>query len=544
MQALRPLNIDVAEMTWPALLARQARRQPDKTFLVFEGQRYSYGEVAQRTEQLARGLLRHGVRPGDHVALLIGNCAETLLLNMALGRIGAVTCPVNTAARGDLLAYFLTLCDAQVLVLGQDLAARFAEVQARVPQLTRVVLVNSGPADPQEGPVPTLAGTVVRYEALQEPGAGPALPQVAAHDPQTIMFTSGTTGPSKGILISNAQSFQFSIGRVEYLGLRADDVVYTCLPLFHGNALNAAAVCAFVADATLVLSRRFSARAFWDEVRVHGVTQFNLLSSMTNILWGAPPGAADRAHRVRQCTMVPVPAFAPAFAQRFGVDIVSSYSLTDFGQGCFLQPGAPADKFRSAGRPRPGVDLAILDDAGQPLPTGSAGEICLRSDDPSLGGRSYYKMPQENAKAGAGGWFHTGDRGYLDADGYLFFVDRKKDAIRRRGENVSSWEVEQVIAQHPAVAEVAVYAVGSTQSEDEVMASVVCHAGQSVQPEELLRFCESNLAYFMVPRYLEFVPDLPRTLTEKVQKQALRASAEQRLATLWDREREGFVLRR
>jgi crotonobetaine/carnitine-CoA ligase len=358
------------------------------------------------------------------------------------------------------------------------------------------------------------------------------------------MFTSGTTGPSKGVLISNAQSFRFSIGRVEYLGLREDDVVYTCLPLFHGNALNAASVCAFVADATLVLARRFSARAFWSEVRAHGVTQFNLLSSMTNILWGMPPDPQDRDHRVRQCTMVPVPLFAAEFAQRFGVEIVSSYSLTDFGQGTFLQPGAPPSKARSAGQPRPGVDLAILDDAGQPLPAGESGEICLRSEDPTLTGRIYFAMPEETRKAQADGWFHTGDRGYLDADGYLYFVDRKKDAIRRRGENISSWEVEQVIARHPDVADVAVYAVASEHSEDEVAASIVCREGRVIDPVELIRFCERNMAYFMVPRFIEFRADLPRTLTEKVQKPLLRQAAESGQATLWDRDKAGVTLAR
>jgi crotonobetaine/carnitine-CoA ligase len=551
MDALRALGITAEQMTWPALLARQARRNADKTFLVFEGRRYSYLEVERLTLALAKGLVRAGIRKGDHVGLLISNCPETLFLNMALGRVGAVTCPINTAAKGDLLVYFLTLCEATTVILGSELVERFQEIEARAPKIERLLLVDTGAAEAEDAtpymphmPYGGRCSAVVHYQDLASAPPDTPLPEVGAFDPQTIMFTSGTTGPSKGLLISNAQSFHFSIGRVEYLGLGADDVVYTCLPLFHGNALNAASVCAFVADATLVLSRRFSARAFWSEVRENGVTQFNLLSSMTNILWGMPPSPGDRDHRVRQCTMVPVPLFAPDFAQRFGVEIVSSYSLTDFGQGTFLQPGAPADKYRSAGRPRPGVQLSILDDENKVQPPGEAGEICLRSDDPSLSGRLYFRMPEETDKAMAGGWFHSGDRGYLDADGYLYFVDRKKDAIRRRGENISSWEVEQVIAGHPDVADVAVYAVGAEHSEDEVMASVVCRPGRTIAPEELVRFCERNMAYFMVPRYIEFLPDLPRTLTEKVQKTTLRKTAEARLQELWDREKAGVVLAR
>jgi crotonobetaine/carnitine-CoA ligase len=540
MEALRKLRIPVAEMTWPALLERQARRNRGKTFLTFEGRRWSYEEIRQQAFTLARGLVRAGIGRHDHVALLVGNSAETLLLNMALGCVGAVTCPINTAAKGDLLAYFLNLCKATSAIVGAEFAGRLAEVESRTPALRNVVLVGESSATGgYDGHC-----RVLPYADLLDAGDDVPLPAVEAHDPQTIMFTSGTTGPSKGVLITNAQSFQFSIGRVEYLGLRDDDIVYTCLPLFHGNALNAASVCAFVADAGLVLGRRFSARAFWNEVREHGVTQFNLLSSMTNILWGAPPSPADRDHKVRQCTMAPVPLFAHEFAQRFGIEFVSSYSLTDFGQGTFLQPGAPKDKFRSAGRVRPGVDLTILDDDGQPQPTGTAGEICLRSDDPTLGSRVYFAMPEETARANAGGWFRTGDRGYLDADGYLYFVDRKKDAIRRRGENISSWEVEQVISRHPDVADVAVYPVASEQSEDEVACSIVCREGRRIDPVDLVRFCEKNMAYFMVPRYVDFRADLPRTLTEKVQKPQLRQEAEAGRALLWDREKAGIVLSR
>ena len=549
MDALRDIEIPIEEMTWPRLLERQALRNGEKIYLIFEGRRWSYSEVERLTRQLARGLLSFGIQPGDHVALFLGNCPQTLFLNFALGCIGAVSCPINTAAKGDLLAYFLNTSGASAIVVGAASLVRYEEIESRVSAVSRILIVPEALIAQDDAPTATrgYGGTcsaVASYDTLMQANPDTPLPSVGPHGPQAIMFTSGTTGPSKGIVVTHAQSFRFSIGRVEYLGLQADDVVYTCLPLFHGNALNAAAVPAFVADATLVLSRRFSTRSFWSDVRENRVTQFNLLSSMTNILWGMPPSPLDRDHRVRQCTMVPVPLFAPEFAKRFGIEIVSSYSLTDFGQGTFLQPGAPADKLRSAGRPRPDVELIIVDDEDGVLQAGEAGEICLRSSDPTLSGRSYYHMPKETAEANRRGWFHTGDRGYIDKDGYLFFVDRKKDAIRRRGENISSWEVEQVIARHPDVAEVAVYAVRSEFSEDEVMASVVCRDGRAINPTDMIRFCESNMAYFMVPRYLEFLTDLPRTLTEKVQKQELRKRAEAQLASLWDREKAGVLLTR
>jgi crotonobetaine/carnitine-CoA ligase len=537
-------------MTFAVLLARQAARNGDKPYLLFEDAVYSYRELEQETCRLANGLLEFGIRKGDHVAILIGNCPHTLFLNFALGYIGAVVCPINTAAKGELLTYFLNQADCTALLLGAESVARFDEVAQRSPQLRHIVLVDE-PGSPCAMPavMPTAAHAataprVIHYDTLRSQPDRPPPVQVSPRDRQGIFYTSGTTGPSKGVVTSFEQNLAYCAGRAEYLGMQRDDVIYTCLPLFHGNALNAAAIPAFLADCSLALSRRFSARTFWTDVRRHGVTQFNLLSSMTNILWGQPPGPEDQQHKVRLCNMVPVPSFAPEFARRFGIAIASSYSLTDFGQGTFLQPGYPSEKFRSAGKPRPGIELSIVDDDDRALPAGEAGEICLRPTVAALGHRYYYKMDAVNAEANRDGWFHTGDRGYLDTDGFLYFVDRKKDAIRRRGENISSWEVEQVLARHPAVAEAAVFPVRGEMSEDEVMASIVCHAGVVADPVALIRHCEKNMSYFMVPRFVEFVADLPRTATEKVQKSVLRESAERRLDQLWDREKAGIVLTR
>jgi crotonobetaine/carnitine-CoA ligase len=293
----------------------------------------------------------------------------------------------------------------------------------------------------------------------------------------------------------------------------------------------AACVPALVADATVALARRFSARAFWDDVRRFGATQFNLLSSMTNILWGQPESPVDRDHKVRQCTMVPVPDFARDFERRFNIRITSSYSLTDFGQGTFLQADHPPEKFRSAGRPPAGVDIAILDDSDVTVPTGQPGEICLRNNDPASGSRSYYKMPEATAQANRNGWFHTGDRGSRDEDGYFTFIDRLKDCIRRRGENISSYEVERIVAMHPSVAECAAVGVPSELGEEEVMI-VVVPRGDGVDPAELVEFCAERMAAFMVPRYVRTVVELPKTPTQKVQKYALR---EEGAAAAWER---------
>jgi carnitine-CoA ligase len=543
MDKLRRIDMLPQDLTFAQVLARQANRNAAKPFLLFQDQSWSYRELDRVTNRLANGLLALGIRTGEHVAMLIGNCPETLFLTFALGKIGAVVVPLNTAAKGDLLTYFLTQSDATSIIVGTESFARYAEVADTAPAIAKIVVVQEPGIEPLDAA--SLGGRdVTGYEALAASSDAPPNVNTGPQDMHGIFYTSGTTGPSKGVLRSAGATLAFSIGRAEYIGYEPEDVIYTSLPLFHGNAMQAASIPALLADATLALSRRFSARAFWDDVRRYGVTQFNLLSSMTNILWGQPESPLDRQHKVRRVNMVPVAEFAPAFMTRFGVEIVSSYSLTDFGQGTFLQPGYPPDKQRSAGKPRPGVQLAIKDDDAREVPPGVAGEICLHATDPILGERSYYKMPAANAQANRDGWFHTGDRGYVDEDGYLFFVDRKKDAIRRRGENISSWEVEQVILRHPAVMEAAVFPVQSEMSEDEVMASIVCRAGHSLDPVELVRFCEANMAYFMVPRFIELLDGLPKTMTEKVQKSALKEAAQARLAQVWDREKAGIVLQR
>jgi crotonobetaine/carnitine-CoA ligase len=326
-------------------------------------------------------------------------------------------------------------------------------------------------------------------------------------------------------------------------GYKRDDVLYTCLPLFHGNALVGTCFSALAVGAAIALSRRFSVSRFWDEVSSMGATQFNLLGVMANFLWAQPPSPQDRSHRVRQCTMVPLPTFAHEFEERFGLQLTSIYALSDYGLGTLLPPGHPPEKRGSAGQPAPGVDLAILDDEDMAVPQGVVGEIALRAREPWTTGQEYWKMPEATVNSRRNLWFHTGDRGYLDPDGYLYFVDRKKDAIRRRGENISSWEIENIIQAHPAVLEAAAYPVRA-ESEDEVMVSIVCREGQPLEPADLIAYCREHMSYFMVPRYVEYLDKLPRTLTQKVEKYKLREQAELRLDSVWDREAAGIRVTR
>ena len=540
---LRRIDLPLRERTIGALLARLARTRPDHACLLFEGRRYTFAEVDRLSGAIARGFAAIGVRKGDHVALLLENRPETLWTFFALGKIGAVAVPMNVAARGELLAAQLALSECVGLVVEASLVERFAQVRAKVPAIRQLVAIDVD-ADAARALAARLGLDVCAWDDLPEPsGEGPAV-DVSFRDPFLIMFTSGTTGPSKGSVSPQAYPVTYGLQRAECFGYLETDVLFTCLPLFHGNALIGTCFSALVAGATIALSRRFSVRSFWREVRDSGATQVNLLGAMANFLWSQPPGPQDRDHRLRQSTMVPLPDFAAAFEARFGLKLTSVYALSDYGMGTLLGPGHPPAKWRSAGLPAPDVEVGIVDDDDVALPPGEAGEIVLRARTPWTVGQGYWRMPEATLQAWRNLWFHTGDRGYLDDDGYLTFVDRKKDAIRRRGENISSWEVERIVQNHPAVLEAAAYPVRADLPEDEVMVSVVLRAGASLTPEALLAHCNANMAYFMVPRFVEFVPALPRTMTEKVEKYRLRESVQARLASVWDREKAGVRLTR
>jgi carnitine-CoA ligase len=303
---------------------------------------------------------------------------------------------------------------------------------------------------------------------------------------------------------------------------------------------------ALVAGASVVLARRFSVSNFWKEVGAMGVTQFNLMSSMTNFLWSQPPSAAEREHKVRQCMLVPTPsAYYDEFKKRFNIETIHSvYALTDAGVVTITSRLDPDSKRMSAGRADRRFDVRIFDDNDVELAPGQTGEIVIRNREPWVMPRGYYNDAERTLAAWQNLWLHTGDRGYMDQDGYLYFVDRKKDAIRRRGENISSYEVEQLVLSHPAIKDVAAYPIPAEESEDEVAISVVRREGHGLTEEQLIEHCRDNMPYFMVPRYVEFLDALPLTMTGKVEKYKLVQDFAARKNDVWDREQHGIKITR
>ncbi|MFA7391027.1 MAG: AMP-binding protein [Pigmentiphaga sp.] len=535
---MQPRSIELYEYDFVTVLGQRAADCGERGFLTFEEERYTFADAHRITNQLANGLLAAGVAPGDHVAILLDNSPDIVWYFLALGKIRAVAVPLNTAAKGELLGRFLRQARASWIVTSRTYLDRVADVASLCTDLKSGIVVGARGEQSTRLPFATVRHTECMSASADDPGV-----EVGFKDLACLMFTSGTTGPSKAIMWTHSSCFAQAAALAQAFGYTRDEVMYTCLPMFHGNALRSMYV-ALITGCRIALANRFSASGFWEDIRRTGATQFNLLGAMASILWNRPREPDDRVHAASNCMVVPIPSFGKEFARRFGVRLCTTYALTDFAYIAFLGPNEPEDKWDTAGRPQPDIELAILDENDFELPRGETGEICVRNRRPWTTSQGYFDMPQATVEAWRNLWFHTGDRGFLDADGYLHFKDRKKDAIRRRGENISSFEVEQIIAMHPQVHEVAAFAVRSELSEDEVMVSVVRRAGSDLNEEDLVRWAARQMAYFMVPRYVQFLDALPRTLTEKVEKYKLRAAAESNLSRVWDRQAQSIVIGR
>jgi crotonobetaine/carnitine-CoA ligase len=525
-------------------LADKAARNGSKPLVRWQGSDWSYEDIHRMTNRYANGFARAGIRKGTHVALILGNSVEYFGVIWGLGKLGAVSVPLNTAAKGELLRYFIEQSGSEWVIYDEEWEERLVEI---LPSLKKVKgCLRFGRGGAQRQGIARQGRDLIDLKTLESETDDDLDPsRVTYRDPHLIMYTSGTTGPSKGVYLPHSQGH--AVGRIlarEY-GYREDDVLYTCLPLFHGNAFNYTCYPALWADATIAVSPRFSASRFWSDIRQTGATQFNALGAMISLLLKQPESPEDRNHKVRQCMALPLSRETyRAFRDRYGIEITSLYAMTETFPSTLFVPGDPEAKGASAGKVSSYADLQILDENDIPLPAGQTGEICVRPREPWIMMLGYYDMPDATAGAMRNMWMHSGDRGYLDEDGYLYFVDRTKETIRRRGENISAYEVEMLVARHADVREVAAVPVASDLSEDDVMVFVVLREGSSLTHAELIRHCVANMAYFMVPRYVHFVMEIPKTSSEKIEKYKLKKWAAEHKAALWDREKEGITIAR
>ncbi len=514
------LPLPPAARTLPGLLRFQAERWGTRPLLSLDGHEWTHADPARIAAQRASTLQAAGIERGDRVLLMCGNRPEFLDAFLGCGWTGAVAVPVNTAAMGPQIGYFLANSGARLLIIEAAYLDRLSQADLRATALQQVWVIGELPANAAD----LCAGLPCQALPPLAPELAAAAPaELGPGDTLALMYTSGTTGPSKGVICPQAQYVWWGFNSAQILGVGSDDVLCTTLPLFHINALNTFAQAALL-GCRVVFLPRFSASGFWAAMQQCNASVVYLLGAMVPMLLAQPPSEAERAHRVRVGLGPGVPASAAdSFSQRTGVTLLEGYGSTETNFVIATSPEAPQRGVM--GQVRPGFQARVVDEADNELPSGEAGELLLRADEPFVFSNGYFGMPDKTVEAWRNLWFHTGDRVVREADGTLRFVDRLKDAIRRRGENISSWEVEQVLLAHPAVAGVAVFPVQSELAEDEVMAAVVPRQPLAAEADfvaALWAFCEARLPYFALPRFVELVAELPRTENGKVQKFKLR----------------------
>ncbi|MEY2433065.1 MAG: carnitine-CoA ligase [Acidimicrobiaceae bacterium] len=517
--------------TVTALLDARLEKDPDSEYLDVRGTKFTAAHVNDTANRIANGLRTLGVQPGDRVATLIENSPEAMLAWWGSVRGGNVAVPINTAYKGQYLRHQLDDSGARVVIVGEDFADRVAAVAGDLPGLAHVVIVGGD-----------------EWKALLD--ADGQRPDVAIRpsDLATFVYTGGTTGLSKGCMLSH--NYHAALAR--QIGTcwktTADDVIWTPLPLFHFNALVTAVLGALVFGGRGAIERRFSVSNFWPEMNRVGATVTSTLGTMAYLLANdvdrqEMPGSghADANTTLRLIGAAPLPPEIDSILRdRFGVDTFSgAFGLTEASLVSWQPPGV-RNKPNAAGVINDDYfDVRIFDDADDELPRNHDGEIVVRPKRPHVMFEGYWGQAEATVAAGRNWWFHTGDIGRIDDDGFLYFVDRKADYLRRRGENISSFEVESVLIGHGALADVAVHAVPSEMSEDDLKITATLKENTTVTEEELFRWCIDQLPYFALPRYVEFRAELPRSPVGRVLKRTLRDEGV--TATTWDAEAAGIA---
>jgi crotonobetaine/carnitine-CoA ligase len=519
------------------ILEKRVEEFGDKVFAIWGDEEYTYRQMDERSNKLAHGLLDMGIKKGETTLIFMPNCLEYIDTWFGLSKIGSIEVPVNNAYRGNLLKYIINNAEAEIMVVHQSMLDRVLLVQDELEHLKKLIVLAEGDGEPQlpEG----LKFETVPYKKLTEgsPDATPD-PDIQHYDIMAIIYTSGTTGPSKGVMVPYAQVYATMQPSFKYYS--SDDTYYNPFPMFHVSG-QYPYYTLMVVGGSVVGREVFSISSFWEDIDRYNVTCTLLLSSMVPFVYNQPKREDDAQHPLKKVLMVPLIDEVEDFKERFGVQVQTCFNMTEISTP-ICSDGFNLFDNKSCGRVRPGAQVRIVDENDEEVAPGEIGELIVRTDEPWTMNTGYWKMPEKTAEAWRNQWLHTGDGFYRDEKGNFYFVDRLKDAIRRRGENISSFEVETEINSHPAVLESAAIAVPSEYSEDEIKAVVVLHPGRKLKAEELINYLEPRMPYFMIPRFIEFVDQLPKTPTEKVRKQALREIGIN--DNTWDMVKAGIKLKK
>ena len=521
--------LPLAEQVAAKILARQAETIGARTFVAFGDRSVTYGEANARANRVANAFRTRGVKQGMRVGILLENRLEYLDLWFGLSKIGAIQVPINTAYKSPQILHVLRRAPVPFVVVEASLAGELLAVIDQMPGVQALIVVGSTVAfgGRREPKVLSYTDCIEAVGAEEPRGA-----EIAGSDIGVVMNTSGTTGPSKGVQLSHAQQYILGRNIALDLGLTGRDVYYNCFPLFHNTAQAMITLPVLLTGAKMVLTEKFSAKRFWPDVREHGCTVFYYIGEILRILLKSTSAEDGRGTRLRAGWGIGAsPRDFIEFQQRHGVTLYSGYGSTEANVPVYLPHENPDPA--SVGRALRGFEVRIANEHDEPLPVGRMGEILVRSAEPCAIMLGYDGDPQATLAAWRDLWFHTGDAGYLDASGNLYFMGRVRDVMRVRGESVSAFEVEEAIAEVSGVLEVAAIGVPCELGGDDIKIVVVAGPGARPDAAALIAHAQSRLPRFAIPRYVEFVAALPKTETNKVRKNVLR---EQPLGpSTWDR---------
>lgn len=510
------------------LVIEAAKKWPNKDFLRMEEGSLTYSEIEDKSARLASSLAQRGINQNSVVVVMMKNSLDQVVVWFALNRLGAIHAPLNTSLIGEPIKHALNVTKPQMIISDLDL---FESLKNPLDELNQTPdLVIKVESEKQN------IGT-----DLSDLTSNPIKANPVAIDPlrtATLLFTSGTSGRSKACELSNTYLVRAGQIHSKYEGLVESDVLYCPFPLFHIDAATLTVMAALSIGCTAAIAKRFSVSRFWSDVRKFDATVFNFMGATLSMLWKQPESSEDLNHRVRFAWGVPIPDWQKDFEKRFGFPIFQVYGLTDAGVMVY-DPQDGSQKYGYAGKLVDEYELKIVDHELNEVPNGTEGEILLRGREPGLMMNGYYAMSEATKAAFVDGWYRSGDLGKLDDDNYLAFMGRLTDSIRRRGENISAFEVEEMVSAHPAVLEVAAIGVPSELTEEDVKVIVAFKPGRSATHQEIHEFCIKTGVKFMVPKYIEFLDTLPKTPTEKVEKYRLRENWKS--SSTWDADTGDFL---
>ncbi len=527
-RALDPADFGVESFTVPAVLDRRAEQYGDRVMMSIAGNPVTFAQMRDRSCAAANVLTDLGVSSGDTVALFTSTCPEWVYFWLGAARIGAVSAAVNAASKGDFLTHALNLSRSAVVVTDAEHRDRLDDVTVDVPTLRTTVTV----------------GDALTANLEAAPTVAPAVAPTASGEIGALFFTSGTTGPSKAVATTWHYLFTAAATVAASWEFSESEVLWTAMPLFHLSAAPTV-LAPMLVGGTSVLAGAFHPSTVWNEIRDCGAVGFAGAGAMVSMLWNLPPNDRDAEIGVRFISAAPIAAdMYRRIEDRYRCRVVTMYGMTEAFPIAY-KAVSDDGKAGTSGRVNPAFDVHIVDERGNPVPTGHVGEISCRAGSTHAMSEGYVSSAPGRNRIEVDRhpeWFRTGDMGALDDDGNLTFVDRVKDSLRRRGENVSSVEVEQTVMRHPAVQEAAAVGIPSDLGEDDILVVVTLRPSATVDFVDLLDFCSARMPYFCVPRYLEVIDEIPKNVIGRVRKDVLRNRGLG--ANAWDREAHGYVLSR